>query len=149
MGQVKMKLIREAWFYAFNMKCYQKILGICWSHFVTKVRICSRQPLASSVIYKRYTNWLGHVMRLPPTKPSIMLDISWSEKERTTEGEWAPDMDGDLQVVKGRWSTIRILGVDLSIYLWSVLTASSISRWGSCQVIQSCLELKKSCSQNT
>ena len=119
---------------AFDTKCLRKILGIHWSdHLMNKeVQIRSDQPLASVTICRRRMSWLGHVTRLPPTRPDKQV-MWWTPASQRRRGRprmnWRQTVDRNLQVVNKRWSDVRMLAINRSG--WNALTVSCVYGRGS------------------
>ena len=109
---------------AFDTKCLRKILGIHWSDHVTnkEVRIRSGQPLASATICKRRMSWLGHVTRLPPTRPAQQA-LRWTPAGQRRRGRprmnWRQTVDRDVKTLAN------------NISRWNALTASCFYRRGN------------------
>ena len=116
---------------AFDTKCLRKMLNIHWSDRVTikEVRIRSGQPLASASICRRCMSCLGHVTRLPPTRPAQQA-LWWTPTGQRRRGRprmnWRQTVDGDLQLVNKRWSDVRMLANNIPG--WNALTASCVYR---------------------
>ena len=129
-----LKTTKEKKLDASDTRCLRKMLGIRWSDFISndEVRKQSSQPPVSSMICKRRLNWLGHVSRLPPSRPAHQV-LWWTPTGQRKRGRpkmnWRQTVDRDLQLVSRRWSDVRILAADRA--RWSTWTASCGSRRGS------------------
>ena len=114
---------------AFDTKCLRKILGFHWSDRVTnkEVWIRSGQPLAYATICRRRMSWLGHVTRLPATRPAQQA-MWWTPAGQRRRGRprmnWRRTVDRDLQLVNKRWSDFRMLANNISGC--NALTASCV-----------------------
>ena len=130
----QLKTTHERRLDAFDMKCLRKILGIKWNDFVTndEIRSKTEQPPVSSTICKRRLRWLGHVLRLPATRPANQV-ITWTPEGQRRRGRpkmnWRQTVERDLRLVDRRWSDTSRLAEDRAG--WSALTASCVERRGS------------------
>ena len=113
----QLKATHERKLDAFDMKCLCKILGIKWKDFVTneEIRDKTKQQPLSSTICKRRLRWLGHVLRLPATRPANQA-INWTPKGQRRRGRpkmnWRQTVERDLRLVDRRWSDTSRLAED-------------------------------------
>ena len=130
----QMKTSQEKKLDAFDTKCLRKILGIKWSDFVSneEVRDRSQQPSVSTTICKRRLRWLGHVWRLPESRPANQA-LRWTPVGQRKRGRpkmnWRQTVERDLRLVNRRWSDTSRLAEDRA--RWRALTASCVERRGS------------------
>ena len=129
-----LKISQEKKLDSFDSKCLRKILGIKWSDFITneEVRERSRQQPVTDTICKRRLSWLGHAVRLPPSRLANQV-LTWHPGGKRLPGKprmnYRQTVTRDLKLVDRKWDDVLDLAADRT--RWSALAASCVTRRGS------------------
>ncbi|CAF1172893.1 unnamed protein product [Didymodactylos carnosus] len=93
---------------SFENRCLRHILGINWTDHVTndEVRRLSGQPSIEITLRKRRLQWLGHLLRMPDSRPAKEM-LLWESPGTQRKGKlrtrlvdvWRKDLESIILTV--------------------------------------------------